>query len=489
MDFIVAGMKSAGAHPVNPSRLREWRKGGASRSSDACCLRAGIGLAKTTHSTVVKNLASIFPPMKSVFCLVLCLTFGCIISTAWSAEWPEWRGAGGLGVVGQKGLVAEWSETKNVAWKAEIPGKGWSSPVIEGGLVWMTTAIETAASKEVEKERLKTNTSDQKLTILEKVELRAVAVDRKSGQVKHNVLLLSLKQPQWVHALNSYASPSPVVQDGRLYCHFGALGTACVETATGKILWTNTELVVMHENGPGSSPVLWQGRLIFHMDGSDQQYVLWKTARSGKMHDNPQFKKSYGTPIVVSVNGQEQLLSPGSDWLYSYDADGKELWKLEYGDLGFSLTPRPVIGNGMIYLSTGFMKAQLLAVRYEGLKQPEVVWRCTRGVPTMPSPLLVGNEIYFVSDGGILTCLDANTGEEHYRERLGSECSSSPTAAEGRIYVSLRDGTTVVVKAGKAFTVESRNELPGRIFASLAAADGAWFLRTEAALYKLAGAK
>ncbi len=437
--------------------------------------------------------------MKSSCCFLLCLTIGSIVSPAISAEWPEWRGKGGLGIVLETGLVSEWNETKNVAWKAAIPGKGWSSPVIEGNLIWMTTAIETAASKEVEAERLKTNTSDQKLTILEKVELRAVAVDRQSGQVKHNVLLLSLKQPQWVHALNSYASPSPVVQDGRLYCHFGALGTACVDTATGKILWTNTELVVMHENGPGSSPVLWQGRLIFHMDGSDQQFVaaleaktgkvLWKTPRSGKMHDNPQFKKSYGTPIVVSVNGQEQLLSPGSDWLYSYDADGKELWKLEYGDLGFSLTPRPVIGNGMIYLSTGFMKAQLLAIRYEGLKQPEVVWRCTRGVPTMPSPLLAGNEIYFVSDGGILTCLDAVTGEEHYRERLGAECSSSPTVADGHIFVSLRDGTTVVVKAGKTFTIVSRNALPGRIFASLAAAEGAWFLRTDSALYKLAGTK
>ncbi len=420
-----------------------------------------------------------------------------LISPAAAAEWPEWRGAGGSGVVPDMGLASEWSEQSNVAWKTAIPGRGWSSPVISGDTVWMTTALETAATKEQEAERLKKNTSDQKLTILDKVELRAVAVDRQTGKVKQNILLFDLKQPQWVHALNSYASPSPVLDGGRLYCHFGALGTACVETATGKVVWTNTELVVMHENGPGSSPVLWQGKLIFHMDGSDVQYlaaldatsgkVLWKTARSGKMNDNPQLKKSYGTPVIAKVNGVEQLLSPASNWLYSYDASGKELWKVEYGELGFSLTPRPVLGHGMIYLSTGFMKAQLLAIRYEGIKQPEIVWRCTRGVPTMPSPLLAGNELYFVSDGGILTCLDALTGEEHYRERLGAECSSSPTYSEGRIYVSLRDGTTAVVKAGQSFEVVARNVLPGKIFASLAAADGAWFLRTDSALYKIAG--
>lgn len=402
-----------------------------------------------------------------------------------------------MGNVADETLPLKWSETENIAWKTDLPGRAWSSPVIEGGLIWLTAAVETKASEEDAKRRLKANTSDQPLNLLEKLELRALAVDRASGKLVQNVELLTLREPQWVHELNSYASPSPIVDQGRLYCHFGAFGTACLDTASGKVLWRNTDLQVMHENGPGSSPVLWNNLLIFHLDGSDQQYVaalnpqdgklVWKTARSGAMHENPQFKKSYGTPLIVNFNGQEQLFSTGSDWLYSYDAAGKELWKLPYGDLGFSITPRPVAAHGMFYMSTGFMKAELLAIRCDGATPPEVVWRHTKNVPTMPSPIVVGDEIYFVNDSGLLTCLDAKTGEEQYRERLDGEFSGSPTATPSRLYFTDRKGVTTVVKAGRQFEILSVNKLPGRVFASLAVADHALFLRTESSLYKIAG--
>ena len=131
------------------------------------------------------------------------------------------------------------------------------------------------------------------------------------SKLTQNILLLSLNEPQWVHALNSYASGTPVIEDGKLYCHFGALGNACLDTRTGKVLWTNTELVVMHENGPGSTPVLWRNLLVFHLDGSDQQFIAaldkrtgklaWRTPRSGDMNANPQLKKSYGTPLILTL--------------------------------------------------------------------------------------------------------------------------------------------------------------------------------------------
>ena len=414
-----------------------------------------------------------------------------------AVEWPEWRGPGGQGHASGTGLPVRWSESQNVAWKTPIPGRGWSSPVIAGDQVWLTTAIETPASPEDAGRRLKANTGDQPLTLLEKVEYRAVCVSRSSGKILRDVLLFTEREPQWVHKLNSYASPTPVIEPGRLYAHFGSSATVGLDTQTGRVLWTNSTLRINHENGPGSSPILWRELIIFHMDGSDLQYVValdkrsgkvaWKTDRTGKMHSNPQLKKSYATPLVLDVEGAEQLASPGPNWLYAYDpATGRELWKLEYGNLGFSLSARPVVGHGMIFLSTGFMRPELLAIRYGGGKAPAIAWRYAKGVPTMASPLLVGEELYFVSDsGGMLTCLEAKTGQEHYRERLGGEHNAALLQAGNRIYITSRGGVTAVVEAGKAFQLIAKNELPGQVMASPAVAGRALFLRTDSALYRL----
>ncbi len=414
-----------------------------------------------------------------------------------AVEWPEWRGPGGQGHAAGSGLPVRWSEGQNVTWKTPIAGRGWSSPVIAGDQIWLTTAIETEANPEDAKRRLKANTGDQPLTLMEKVEYRAVCVDRQSGKMTHDISLFTEREPQWVHKLNSYASPTGVIEPGRLYSHFGASGTVCLDTLTGKVLWRNFDLKIQHENGPGSSLILWRDFVIFHMDGSDYQYVValdkrtgkvaWKTDRTGKMHSNPQLKKSYATPLVLEVDGKEQLISPGANWLYTYDpATGRELWKLEYGNLGFSLSARPVVTHGMIFLSTGFMRPELLAIRYGGGKEASIVWRYTKGVPTMASPLLVGEELYFVSDsGGMLTCLDAKTGQENYRERLGGEHNASLLHADGRIYIPSRTGVTAVIEPGKVFKLIAKNELPGQIMASQAVADRAMFLRTDAALYRI----
>lgn len=427
----------------------------------------------------------------------LLLTASALTRSASVVEWPEWRGPGGQGHAPGRGLPAHWNESRNVAWKTPIPGRGWSSPVIAGDQIWLTTAIETAASPEDVARRLKSITNDQPLTLLEKVEYRAVCVDRQSGKVARDLFLFIESEPQAVHKLNSYASPTPVLEPGRLYAHFGASGTVGVDTKSGRVLWTNSTLKIQHENGPGSSLILWHDLVIFHMDGSDDQYVValdkrtgqvaWKTVRTGKMHSNPQLKKSYATPLVLEVDGREQLISPGPNWLYAYDpATGRELWKLEYGNLGFSLSARPVVGHGMIFLSTGFTRPELLAVRYGGGREPSIAWRYTKGVPTMASPLLVGDELYFVSDsGGMLTCLDAKTGREHYRERLGGEHNASLLLAGNRIYLPSRTGVTSVIEPGQSFKLIAKNELPGQIMASPAVAGRAMFLRTDAALYRL----
>lgn len=430
--------------------------------------------------------------------LVVGLAVMALRCGAASPEWPEWRGVGGQGhAAPDANPPVTWSENESMVWKAPIPGRGWSSPVIDGDRIWMTTALETPASPEEAKRRLASNTGDQPLTLLDRVEMHAVCVDRRSGRIEHDLALFTERDPQWVHTLNSYASPTPVLEPGRAYFHFGTFGTACVDTGSGKVLWTNNTLRIMHENGPGSSPVLWRNLLIVHLDGSDTQSVValdkatgkvaWRTARSGGMASNPQLTKSYATPAIVEVEGKEQLFSQGADWLYGYDpADGRELWKVRYGHLGFSHSARAVFGHGMMFLSTGFMRPELHAMRYGSGKAPELAWKYAKGVPTMTSPLLVGGELYFVSDsGGMLTCLDAKTGEEIYRERLGGNFAAAPLHAGGRIYIASQEGVVSVVEPGRVFKRLAQNTLPGRILASPAAVGRSLYVRTDAALYRL----
>ena len=416
---------------------------------------------------------------------------------ATTAEWPQWRGPSGLGHASPNAQVpVRWDNEKNVRWKTPTDGRGWSSPIVVGKQIWLTTAIEIPAKEEDVERRLKSNTGGQPLTLLDQVELRALCIDRDSGQLLHELPLMTVREPQWVHKLNSYASPTPVYAAGKLYCHFGTFGTACIDTGSATVDWVHQELQVMHENGPGGSPILVDDLVVFHLDGSDRQFiaalhqgtgkVAWTTARSGEMHSNPQQKKSYGTPLLVDINGQPQIVSPASDWVYAYDPKtGRELWKVAYGQLGFSVVPRPIIGHGMLFIVTGFGKGQIIALRYEGLPTPEIVWQFNRGTPTMPSPILVGEELYFVSDNGVFTCLDALTGREIYRERLSGNFSSSLWLAGGNIYVSNREGITYVIRAGKEFELVAENSVPEGIYATPAVVNNAIYLRTENHLYRL----
>jgi hypothetical protein len=428
--------------------------------------------------------------------LTLFLLLPALLSGAES--WPQWRGPAANGHAGKAGYPSEWSAKKNIAWKSVLPGRGHSSPVHDGDTIWVTTAIETAASEAEKKERLKANKGLPTVTVLSEVSLRALRIDPKSGKVLKNVEVLSKKQPQWVHKLNSYASPTPVIEDGKVYFHFGAYGNACIDAKTGKILWKNEDkaLWVMHENGPGSSPLIWDNLMIFHLDGSDKQNIValykdsgkiaWITKRSGELRENPQLQKSYSTPIVETFNGKPILISCSADWVYGYEPrTGDELWKIKYGHLGFSNVARPVTGHGMIYLSTCFMKAEILAFRYEGLKTPKLAWKLDRG-PKMPSPILVGKELYVINDGGILTCVDALTGDLHWRERLDGEFSSSPTYAGGLLYFSDQAGVTTVIKPAKTLKLVSKNELDGTAhMASFAPLEKSFIVRTNEALYRL----
>ena len=426
--------------------------------------------------------------------------FVCIAQVASAADrWPEWRGETGQGISQAKNLPVRWSEKNNVAWKTNIPGRGWSTPVIENGQVWITTALDEPASQEEVARRRKTTTNSQPLIISSSVSLRAVCVDLESGELLHDIEVLTEKDPDYIHRENTYATPTPIIKDGRLYCHYGPSGIACLDTKSGKVVWTNRTLRVKHENGPGSSPVLWDDKLFIHCDGIDEQYIValnkqtgetvWKTERSGKLNDNPQLQKSYATPLVAEVQGEQQLVSPAADWVYGYDLDsGRELWRLNYGELGFSNAARPVAGNGLLYIATGYMKAKMLAVRVtkeDGKHKAEAAWTYSKQVPNVSSPLLIGDEMYFVSDKGIASCIDAQTGESHWTQRIGKHFWASPLYAEGRIYFFDRDGTTTVITAGKQFKRLAINKLDGEMLATAAAVDNALVLRTDKALYRV----
>ena len=429
--------------------------------------------------------------MKHLTCSLL------LFSTLLSAEdWPEWRGRGGQGISSAKGLPETWSETSSVVWKSELPGRGHSTPLVRGDHLWLTTAIEKVATPDQAKARLATNTGDQPLTVLDSVSLRALCVDKTSGKLLHDIDRQDLKEPQWAHQLNSYASPSPILHEGRLYASFGSFGTVCLDTSTQKLLWKNEELHVMHENGPGSTAVLFGNRLIAHFDGSDQQFIAafdkatgalsWKTARSGQMDPRPQQRKAYGTPLIVTMNSQPTIVSPAADWVYGYEpTTGKELWKIAYDGLGFSMSVRPVADAERVYISTSFGKSQVIALKYAGLKTPEIAWRNNKNAPKMCSPVLVNDLLFYVDDGGIVSCLDPKTGEAHYRERLGGKFSASPIVSDNKLYFPSREGVVTVIPATKEFKILAQNTLEGSLMASPVAVDGALYLRTDKALYRI----
>ncbi|HQX51978.1 MAG TPA: PQQ-binding-like beta-propeller repeat protein, partial [Planctomycetaceae bacterium] len=253
-----------------------------------------------------------------------------VISSA-QDEWPQFRGPDGQGHTEAIGLPITWSETENVVWKTATPGEGHSSPVISENQIWLTTAITKALAPEEEKERLAKLKNSNELKLSGALTLQAICVNRESGVIEKTIDLFEVSEPEPKHSLNSYASPTPVISGDKLFCHFGTYGTAAIDRNSGNILWKNDSLKIDHQNGPGSSPVVWHDKVIIHFDGMDDQFiaaldantgeVAWRTSRSGEMDKTPELKKAYGTPLLLSVKGRMLVISPAANWVYAYDAD------------------------------------------------------------------------------------------------------------------------------------------------------------------------
>jgi len=397
--------------------------------------------------------------------------------------WPQFRGPEGNGHSDARDLPLNWSETKNVVWKTPIHDRGWSSPVIYGNQIWLTTAAPDGRK------------------------LYALCLDRNTGRIIQDLKLFEVAEPQYAHPFNTYASPTPVIEAGRVYITFGSPGTACIDTRSFKVLWERRDIECNHFRGAGSSPILFQDLLIMNFDGSDQQFVtaldkrtgktVWRTKRSidfqdleanGKPAADGDFRKGFATPQVAMINGRWELISLGSKAAYSYNPlNGQELWRVEERSQ-HSASTRPVIGHGMIFYPTGFSTGQLFAVRTGGnglITDTHVAWKLKRGVSTKPSILLVDDLIYMISDTGIASCIDAKSGEVVWQKRIGGEYSASPVYADGRVWLFSEDGKTSVIRPGRTFELLAENQLNDGFLASPAISNNAFYLRTRTHLYRI----
>lgn len=400
--------------------------------------------------------------------------------------WPGFRGPDGQGHGEATGLPITWSERESVVWKTPIPHRGWSSPVVWGDQIWLTTATEDGH------------------------EMFIVCVSRETGQVLHQRELFYNEDPEPLeNPVNSYASPTPVIEEGRVYVHFGSYGTAAIDTETFDTVWERRDLPSRHVHGPGASPVLFDDLLILAMDGADEQYVaaldkdtgetVWRTERStdfgdvdadGNVIGEGDFRKAYATPIVIEHEGEVQLVSPAARSGYAYDPHtGEELWRVQYR--GFSNASGTLYGEGLVFMNTGFGRPDLLAIAPDGrgdVTETHVQWAYNRGVPRTTSALLVDGLIYFVTDdAGVLTCIDAQTGEEVWKERVGGNYSASPIYADGRLYFFSEEGETLVIRPGREPEIIARNELGDGFMASPAVSGESLILRTRTHLYRIEG--
>ncbi len=418
---------------------------------------------------------------------VVALGFGASVR----ADWPEFRGPWGNGhstapgSTAKAGYPVHWSESSNVVWKTEIPHRGWAAPVVLGSQVWVSTATEDGH------------------------DLFAVGLDAATGKILFNEKVRHVDDPEPLGngaSMNCFATPSPAIEPGRVYVHFGAAATACLDTGTGRILWKRDDLKCRHYRGPASSPVLFGDFVILMFDGADLQYLValvkrtgateWRTDRSvawndenvpGQMAQDGDLRKAHSTPLIVTHEGAPLMLSAGAKAAYGYDPrTGRERWRVQYPD--WSTAPRPLFDRGLAFFVTGLTKKELWAVKTDGrgdITDTGVVWKLKAGIGKYASPIQVDDLIYTAADESFLTCVAARTGEVVWTERVGGKFAASPIEADGRIYFCSQDGTTLVVEPGRDLKILARNTLDDGFMASPAASGKAFYLRTRTHLYRI----
>lgn len=386
--------------------------------------------------------------------------------------WNQFRGPDGSGHWEASDLPVTFGEKENVRWKTPLEGKAWSSPVIWGNQIWVTNA-----------------TPDGK-------HLYAVCLDFESGKIIHNVEVFTIAEPMFCHGLNSYGSPTPAIEEGRVYVTFGSAGTAALDTRSGEVLWRRQDLKCDHFRGPASSPIINGNTVVLQFDGFDLQYVVALDKQTGKTvwkHDrafdfrttNGDNKKGYGTPSIFTIGGREQLICPCAIATETFDAKtGELLWTVRHD--GMNVSARPLFGHGLLFITNGM--GRIVAVNPEGsgdITQNGIVWSSVKGVSKRSSPILVDDLLYMVTDDGIANCVEAATGERVWTKRLGGEFAASPIYADGKIYFPSMDGEVTVIAPGREYKELAKNEFEDGFMATPAVKGKSLIFRTRTALYRI----
>ena len=411
-------------------------------------------------------------------------------------NWRMLRGPDGSGVASSDGVVMEIDQPNNLVWRTELPESGWSSPITDGNKLWLTSALTHDVTSKPEGEPVGKGMGGGRRIISGSVTLIAYCLAAKTGEIVHRIELATIKSPDKINVMNSYASPTGVWVGDRVVLHFGLYGTYCLHAETGAELWRQT-LTYDDSIGPGSSVKQANGVVIVPCDGMGDQFVaglsletgeiIWQTTRPPVEARAKEFRSSYSSPLIIQVNGQSQAIVPGTQWCVAYNVrTGDEVWRLQHGK-GFSLGCTPIAVDGKVIIATGYGGNELVAIDPTGsgdVTNTHILWRQSKGMPLMSSPIRLADLLYTVTDSGILHALRHSDGELVWRHRLGGKFSSSPFASGDRLLVGDHDGSITTFRATDKFEEIARYELGEQVMASPIPIGDDLILRTKVAIYR-----
>lgn len=414
------------------------------------------------------------------------VVLNCCVGFASDENWNQFLGPRGDGTSLSKNLPVTFGEgSPEIVWKTPIPGRAWSSPAIWGKQIWLTNGPEV----------LKVFPETPRLE--KPIVLSAVCLDLDSGKIVHDIELFEVYQPQITYHSASYASPTAYVEEGRVYIHFGAYGTACLDTKTGQKIWDRRDLECNHFRGPGSSPVVAGDLLYLTFDGYDVQYItalekttgktVWKRDRNIDFGTSDgDAKKAFSTPIIIRSEGRDMLISSFAAATIAYDPkSGEPLWSVRHG--GMNAAGRPLFGNGLVYINSADGPNPLVAVPPSGTGDitSKIVWKSNKGIPKRPSEILLDDLMFMMQDEGVASCLDAKTGKQIWTQRMDGKYWSSPLYANGLVYCFSQTGEIPVFKAAREFELVAENKLDDGFIASPAVAGDALIVRSKTHLYRI----